>query len=265
MTTARSLRPFLSCSGASPQTSRRLSSSIPVPPDSPWRATFTNPWPAGISSQFADAHECRTTAATIGRLLRSAGRGLFEFDSGGGETASVDPPIGRRHRILLQPPSAARRLGFLDSGIASGPVSFMRIFNMATDVIKQGGTRRGANMGILRVDHPDILEFIGLKQDQSAMNNFNLSVGITSDFMRALARNRHYPLINRIRKPTCDCPPRWCSTGWFRLPGLREIGRYFPGPYQCRQSNAPLGRHRGHHPCGEQLLLAYESCTSRFD
>src|SRR5678815_3378765 len=81
-------------------------------------------------------------------------------------------------------------------GIASGPISFMRIFNLTTDVIKQGGTRRGANMGILRVDHPDILEFIGLKQKPAEMTNFHLSGGLTADFMRALHRRRRYGVIN---------------------------------------------------------------------
>jgi ribonucleoside-diphosphate reductase alpha chain len=149
------------------------------------------------------------------------------------------------------------------SGVASGPISFMRLFNLSTDVIKQGGTRRGANMGILRIDHPDILDFIALKQTPTEMTNFNLSVGITASFMQALARRRTYALINpHTKKPIRRFPAqlifdRLIDAAW----ASGEPGLVFLDTINRANPTPRLGTIESTNPCGEQPLLAYESCT----
>ncbi|MFC1858366.1 vitamin B12-dependent ribonucleotide reductase [Thermodesulfobacteriota bacterium] len=148
-------------------------------------------------------------------------------------------------------------------GVASGPVSFMKIFNVATEQVKQGGTRRGANMGILRVDHPDILEFIFSKKDNKELNNFNISVGITNAFMQAVQEGKNYDLIDpRDKKKVGQIDAAEVYRVMVKL--AWETGD--PGVIfldQLNQDNPTpqLGEIESTNPCGEQPLLPMEACN----
>ena len=148
-------------------------------------------------------------------------------------------------------------------GVASGPISFLKIFNTATEQVKQGGTRRGANMGILRVDHPDIIEFIRAKEREGDLNNFNLSVALTEKFMQAVENNEEYQLITPHTNEVVETLP---AREVFELlvrkawesgdPGIifiDRINRDNPNPDQ--------GEIESTNPCGEQPLLPYEACN----
>jgi ribonucleoside-diphosphate reductase alpha chain len=149
------------------------------------------------------------------------------------------------------------------TGVASGPISFMKLYDASTDAVKQGGTRRGANMGILRVDHPDVLEFITCKEDLTQITNFNISVAVTSKFMEAVKNKTSYDLIDPADGHVVgqlDANMVWDKMilGAWRTgePGcfyIDEANRYNPVPH--------LGAYEATNPCGEQPLLAYDVCN----
>ena len=148
-------------------------------------------------------------------------------------------------------------------GLASGPLSFIRIFDVTTDVIRQGGRRRGANMGILRCDHPDILDFIAAKEHEGTLTNFNLSVGVTDAFMDAVAADERYELRNP-RTGSVAGHPR--AREVFRLMAAQawrcgDPGVVFLDAVNRANPTPAIGTFEATNPCGEQPLLPWENCN----
>jgi ribonucleoside-diphosphate reductase, adenosylcobalamin-dependent len=148
-------------------------------------------------------------------------------------------------------------------GRASGPISFMKVFNEATEAINQGGFRRGANMAVLRIDHPDIRDFITAKRVEGVLTNFNISVGITDVFMQAVEKNEAFPLINPRTKAVATTVnarnlfEQIVHSAWEN----GEPGILFLDTINAANPTPALGEIEGTNPCGEQPLLPFEACV----
>ncbi len=244
---------------------------------------------AGIETRFASGADVEALAAAFFEMMRQA-----EFLPNTPTLMNAGAPLGQLSACFVLPVEDSI-VGIFDSlkhmaiihqsgggtgfsfsrlrpagdivrstkGVASGPVSFMKIFDAATAVMKQGGKRRGANMGILNADHPDIVDFITAKADLTTLSNFNISLGVTDDFMARVAKQADWPLINphsqkKVRTLGAHTLFELIVNNAWRTgdPGLiflDEINRRNPTPH--------VGRLEATNPCGELPLLPYESCN----